>query len=125
LPGLRCEYVYAGVEARGVGQTFTQNWRYRSRPNLSKPLARFTRVTLTTDPQRWDRDLELVPGTTAVGTAALAVTGWVGFLGPLWSGLLGAALGLLIPVLTVPKAERWRIDWFIGLLTGAAIVLTI
>ena len=84
-----------------------------------------TRVTLTTDPQKWDRDLELVPGTTSVGTVAVAVTGWVGFFGPLWSALLGACLGLMIPRLAVQPAERRRVDLLAGALTGAAIVLTI
>src|SRR5262249_45019177 len=46
-------------------------------------------------------------------------------LGPLWSGLLGACLGLAITWLTVPKANRRWIDWLAGALTGAAITLTI
>jgi hypothetical protein len=119
LPDLRCEYAFGHVEALGVGQSFADR-EYRG--GKLDPL---TRVTLTTDPQKWDRDLELVPGTTPVGTVAAAVTGWAGFLGPLWSALLGAALGLAIPRLTVPKAERRRIDWLAGALIGAAIVLTV
>jgi hypothetical protein len=126
LPGLKCEYVYGKVETRGVGQVFESD---RSRDDLRRyyfggkePL---TRVTLSADPQKWDRDLELVPGTTSTGTLALAITGWVGFLGPLWSAMLGAALGLLIPRLAVPRDERRRGDWVAGALVGAAIVLTI
>ena len=119
LPGLKCEYVYGAVKELTVGQAFTAD-----RPEehsgfySSGQLQKLTRVTLTTDPQKWDRDLELVPGTTAVGTVALAVTGWLGFYGPLWSTLLGALLGLFIPWLTIAKAERWRIDW-LAALTGA------
>jgi hypothetical protein len=82
-------------------------------------------VTLTNDPQKWNRDLELVPGTTPIGTVALAVTGWAGFLGPLWSALLGALLGLAITPLTIPRVKRRWGDWFAGALTGASIVLTI
>lgn len=119
LPGLKCEYVFGHVETLGVAQTFAGK-EYRG-----GRLDPVTRVTLTTDPQRWDRDLELVPGTTRAGTVALAVTGWLGFLGPLWSALLGAVLGLAIPRLIVPKADRWRVDWLAGAATGAAITLTI
>jgi uncharacterized membrane protein YeaQ/YmgE (transglycosylase-associated protein family) len=126
LPGLTCQYIYGEVKALGVGQAFDKD-RASDRPHYypTGRLEPLTRVTLTTDPQKWDRDLELVPGTTPVGTVALAVTGWVGFLGPLWSSLLGASLGLLIPRLTVPKAERKRYDRLAGAVIGAAIVLTI
>ena len=34
-------------------------------------------------------------------------------------------LGLLIPWVTIPKAERRWFDWPAGALTGAAIVFTI
>jgi hypothetical protein len=125
LPGLKCEYIYGHVEPKGVSTVFkpVQPW---DRPAYyGGRLERLSRVTLTTDPQKWDRDLELVPGTTPVGTAAVAVTGWAGFLGPLWSGMLGAVLGLAIPWLTVPKAERRWFDWLAGAAIGAAIVLTI
>jgi hypothetical protein len=126
LPELRCEYVYATVEAKGVLRAFTHGrtrteWDYA----VAGHLERLTRVTLTNDPRAWDRDLELVPGTTLVGTAGAAITGWVGFFGPLWSALLGAALGLAIPRLSMEKHDRKRIDLAAGALTGAAIVLTI
>lgn len=126
LPRLKCEYIYGEVKAVGLGQVFDKS-QSRDHPGYAPPdlLEPFTRVTLTTDPQQWDRDLELVPGTTTVGAVALAVTGWVGFLGPLWAALLGAALGLMIPWLTIPKAERRRGDWLSGAAIGAAIVLTI
>jgi hypothetical protein len=83
-------------------------------------------VTLTTDPQKWDRDLELVPGTTFTGSLALIVTESVGTYAA-WFGstLIGAALGLVIPLLTVPKAQRRWVDWLAGALTGAAIILTV
>lgn len=125
LPGLKCEYIYGHVEPKGVSTVFkpVQPWDHPA--YFGGKLERLTRVTLTTDPQKWDRDLELVPGTTPVGTAAVAVTGWAGFLGPLWSGMLGTALGLLIPWMTIPKAERRWFDWPAGALTGAAIVFTI
>ena len=119
LPGLKCEYVFGLVETLGVGQAFASK-EYRG-----GRLDPMTRVTLTADPQKWDRDLDLVPGTTAVGTAARAVTEWGWFLGPLCSALLGAVLGLAIPRLTVPRGERRRIDWLAGAATGAAIVLTV
>jgi hypothetical protein len=125
LPGLSCEYIFGDVQTLAVGQTFAIDRKEHRGGYPSGRLERMTRVTLTTDPQKWDRDLELVPGTTPVGTAALSLTGWAGFLGPLWSTLLGAVLGSTIPWLTVPKAERRWVDWLAGALTGAAIVLTI
>ena len=125
LPGLKCEYIYGAVESMGVEQAFNRDFAEKHPGYNYGRLQPMTRVTVTTDPQQWDRDLELVPGTTPVGTVALAVTGWAGFLGPLWSALLGATLGLAIPWLTVRKAERRRGDWLAGALTGAAIALTI
>jgi hypothetical protein len=126
LPQLTCQYIYGHTDARGVGQAFEKDDSRYPRINLySSGTERLTRVTLATDPQKWDRDLELVPGTTLAGSLAVAVAGWMGFLGPLWSGLLGAALGLVITPLMLPKGERQRIDWLGGMLTGAAIVLTI
>jgi hypothetical protein len=125
LPDLHCQYIYGDVKELGVGKAFAGNSESLPRGYYPGPLERLTRVTLTTDPQKWDRDLELVPGTTAAGTVALAVTGWAGFYGPLWSALLGAMLGLFIPWISVSKAERRRIDWIIGPLIGAAIVLTV
>lgn len=126
ITGLACEYVYGVVESRGVTQAFKGD---RERSFFSYAYSgrkeRLTRITLPTDTRLWDRDLDLEPGTTAAGTVALAVTGWAGFLGPLWSSLLGAALGLAIPLFTVPRTVRKRADWLAGALTGAAIVLTI
>ena len=123
LPGLRCEYIYGFVENRGVGQTFEVD-RY-GRPMSGMPVE-LTRVTLTPDPQQWDRDLELVSGTTAAGSVALLVTGdsgtqlaWLGF------ALLGAAVGLGLPWVTVPRADRRGVDWACGAVTGAALVLTL
>lgn len=130
LPGLRCEYVGGTVESRGVRQAFADG-RPRRETDWSRPLyesgrlERLTRVALTNDPQQWDRDLELVPGTTPTGTAAVAVVGWGGFLGPLWSALLGAALGLVLPWVAIPDSERRRRDWLAGALTGAAIAGTV
>ncbi|MBP3953795.1 hypothetical protein J8F10_00575 [Gemmata sp. G18] len=126
LPGLKCEYIYGAVEGMGIEQAFDRDraLKYASY-YYSDRLQPMTRVTLTTDPQQWDRDLELVPGTTPVGTVALAVTECSNGLGLLWSALLGAVLGLAIPWLTVRKAERRRGDWLAGALTGAAIALTI
>jgi hypothetical protein len=124
LPGLKAQYIYGEVRSMGVGQAFARD--VPDHPNyFSDRMEPLTRVTLSTDPQKWDRDLELVPGTTSTGTLALAITGWLGFLGPLWSALLGAALGLLIPRLTIPFAERRWYDRLAGALVGAAIVLSI
>ena len=124
LPGLKCQYIYGAVKELSVGQAFTGD-KQPEYGHYSGRLERLTRVTLANDPQKWDRDLELVPGTTAVGSVAVAVTGWAGFYGPVWSSILGAILGLLIPWLSIAKADRWRIDWIGGALTGSFIVLTI
>lgn len=120
LPGLRCEYVHGEVEARGITRAFG-----RPGPGHPRHLVPLTRVTLTTDPRKWDQDLELVPGTTLVGTVAVAVAGWDERLSFFLSALLGAVLGLPIPWLTVPRAGRQPADWVAGALTGAAIVFTI
>ena len=122
---MTCQYIYGDVKEIGVGQTFDVRVTDYYFGAASSHLVPLTRVTLTTDAQRWDRDLELVQGTTAVGTVALAVTGWLGFWGPLWSALLGAGLGLFIPWITIARIERRRTDWLAGALTGAAIVLSI
>jgi hypothetical protein len=131
LSGLACEYIYGKIETKGVGQTFgtsgpvdPTHFYYLA---LSEEL---TRVTLTTDPQKWDRDLELVSGTTTKGTVALAVLRWPELVGPLWStlfasSLLGALLGLSLPRFIVPTGEMRKVDWILGALTGAAISLTI
>jgi hypothetical protein len=125
LSGLKCQYIEGEVRSMGVGQAFDKNTVPDHPYYFPDRLEPLTRVTLSTDPQKWDRDLELVPGTTPTGTLALAITGWVGFLGPLWSAMLGAALGLLIPRLTIPNADRKRHDRLAGALIGAAIVLSV
>jgi hypothetical protein len=123
LEGLACEYVYGHVEARGVPQAFTLRSPGEYSPYYrAGSLQPITRVTLTPDPRRWDRDLELVPGTTPAGTKALVVQRGLDVAGWALSGLLGAALGLFIPWATVPRAERRWPDWVGGALTGAAIV---
>jgi hypothetical protein len=124
---LRCQYVSGIVERRGVGQAFESTHHasvfsyYGSGERVG-----LTRVTLTSDPQKWDRDLELIPGTTFTGTIAFAQLGekyvplkWLA------SGILGALLGLAIPRLTIPRAERRRSDWLYAAMTGGLIVLTI
>jgi hypothetical protein len=126
LPGLRCEYIFAQVESRGLRQAFAADQPgARSREPTASSLEEMTRVTLAPDPQKWDRDLELVPGTTGVGTVSLAVTGWVARVPLVWSALIGAALGLAMPVLAVPRAERQSGDCLLGALTGAAIALSL
>lgn len=126
LPGLACEAIYAAVVSKGVGQTFETErqrsvWEYQYSGSL-EPL---TRVTLTTDPKRWDRDLELVPGTTTAGALSTLVVRGGPAIGFTLSGLLGALLGLVLPWLTIPAGERRRIDWAAGAMTGAAITLSI
>lgn len=126
LPGLTSEAVYASIESKGVGQAFESGgqrsvWEYHYSGNL-EPL---TRVTLAADPRRWDRDLELVPGTTAAGTLSQFIL-WCGPpVGFLCSGVLGAALGLLLPLFTITGGERRWVDWVAGAATGAAILLSI
>ncbi|HEY1378155.1 MAG TPA: hypothetical protein VGF55_15240 [Gemmataceae bacterium] len=125
LPELACQYVDGSVVPQGVLQAFAAS----AQDSLSyyygfRNTERLTRVTLTTDPQQWDRDLELVPGTTPNGAAALAVIG-AGGLVILASALLAAPVGLIIPWLTVAKADRHSVDWLAGVLIGAAIVFTI
>jgi hypothetical protein len=125
LPRLKCEYIYGHVETKRVGTAFEPVQPWDPPVYFSGNLERMTRLTLTTDPQQWDRDLELVRGTTPAGFVAVSVTGWAGFLGPLWSAMLGAVLGLAIPLVTIPKAERRWFDWLAGAATGAAIVFTV
>ncbi len=74
LPNLKCEYVYADIKKKGVQETFRRDdpldpAHYYDSP----PEEEFTRITLTTDTQQWDRDLELVPGTNATGTLTLMI----------------------------------------------------
>ena len=128
LPGLNCESIFGHVETKGVGQAF--------KPNSPEDLDRIrrygrfsgfehvTRVTLSADPKQWDCDLELEPGTDQKTAVVLAVLGWLGYLGPLWSAVC-AALGLILPLFTVPMGERKRVDLFAGALTGAALALTL
>jgi len=125
LLGLKCQYIYGHVEPKKVRDAFAAQppWQY---PRYYwGDLEQMTRVTLTTDPRKWDRDLELVPGMTPVGTAAVAAIRWTEYFGPLWPAPLGAILGLFIPWLTVPKPERRWFDYFAGAATGAVIVFTI
>jgi hypothetical protein len=121
LPGLKCEYIYGPVKPAGLQTVFRKDEYFRNWSG-SEPL---TRVTLTADPQQWDRDLELVPGTTPVGTFCLALTGWGMRLGLVWPGLLGALLGLAIPLMTIHRIDRSWTDFAAGALTGAAIALSI
>jgi hypothetical protein len=125
LPGLSCQYVFGETKELGVGDAFKPVDPHGRFYTPAQPLERLTRVTLTTDPQQWDRDLELVPGTTLAGSVALAVTGWAGNLAPLWSALVGAMLGIGLTWWTVTKRERKPVDWLGGALLGASIVLTI
>jgi hypothetical protein len=121
VDGLACEYVFGDVQPRGVAQAFGG----REQSGFEAPAGRLkpiTRVTLTSDARQWDRDLELVPGTTQAGTNVLIVGRWLDAAGWTLSGALGAALGLVIPWATVPRAKRRWYDWIGGALTGAAIV---
>jgi hypothetical protein len=127
LQDLKCQSIYGNVKEADLLRAFDREAKLSGPSDgTSSRLEPLTRVTLTTDPQRWDRDLELVPGTTAAGTVALTITKW-----PPWriqllpSSALGALLGLLIPWLTIARADRWRIDWLAGALAGAAIVLSL
>lgn len=127
IPDLKCQSIYGDVKEADLRQAFDREGELRSHSNgTSGRLEPLTRVTLTADPQKWDRDLELVPGTAAAGTVAIAITQW-----PPWriqllpSSALGALLGLFIPWLTIARADRCRSDWLAGALTGAAIVLSI
>lgn len=121
LPGLKCEYIYGLIKPARLRDVFRKD-AYAS---YGYDRERLTRVTLTSDPRQWDRDLELVPGTTPVGSVCLALTGWMAFLGLLWPALLGALIGPIIPLVTVRRADlRWT-DFVVAILTGAAIALTI
>jgi hypothetical protein len=125
LPDLRCEYAYGTVELRSVKRSFAGSAgrdRLRHYSGADTPL---TRVTLTADPRQWDRDLELVPGTTAAGTFNLALAGWIQDISLGWSAILGGLLGLLLPRLTIPRSDRIWTDYLGGALTGAAILFTI
>jgi hypothetical protein len=82
-------------------------------------------VTLKDDPQSWNQDLELEPGATTGGQVNLALTGWVQDIGLGWSAIIGALLGLSLPLVTIPRADRRFIDYLGGALTGGAIMFTI
>ena len=128
LKGLKCEYVYGNVQSLTLEKMFDREHQHDllfGGYSLSWPLHPLTRVALPTNPKNWDQDLELVPGTTATGTVALAITGQPGDNALFASALLGALLGSFLPCVTVPRARRRPIDWLAGALTGAAIVLTI
>jgi hypothetical protein len=125
LPGLKCQYIYGAAKELSVGQAFTEDKLFHGYGYYSGTLEPLTRVTLTANPQAWDRDLELVHGTTLVGSVALAVTDVSSWIKLIPSSILGALLGLFIPSLTIAKAERVRMDWLAGALTGAAIILSI
>lgn len=126
LSNLKCEYVYGSIDRMRLVRAFSAEkgsnpfW-YPSRGGSES----LTRVTFSTDPRTWDRDLELVPGTTLKGTVAMAVTRCPGYVALLLSALIGAALGVFIPWLTIPKdIRRWQ-DWEAGAATGAAIAFTV
>ena len=125
LPDLRCEYIYGKVEKQSVHRAFAAaslRDRVEHYYGETEPL---TRVTLTTDPQKWHRDLELVQGTTLSGSANLAITGWMSRIGLVWSAILGALLGLSLPLLALPRTDRSWGDYLAGVLAGAAIALSI
>jgi hypothetical protein len=125
LPDLRCEYVYGTVEPLSVHRSFagaSQRDLARHYSGGTEPL---TRVTLTSNPQLWGCDLELVSGTTVSGSANLALTGWAADFGLGWSALLGALLGLFLPRLTVPRGHRRWADYLGGAMTGAAILFSL
>jgi len=125
LPDLRCEYVYGLVESQSVNRSFAVSDRTDRYRHYSGRTESLTRVTLTTNPKEWDKDLELVPGTTTLGSANQALSGWVADVGLGWSAILGAFLGLFLPRLTIPKADRRWADYVGGAVTGAAILFTI
>jgi hypothetical protein len=123
LPGLRCDYIYGDIELKGVNRS--------SGPDPSSNRwndfhsVQVTRITLTTDPQKWDRDLELTPGTTSVGTVCLNLIKWGEPTAWILSSLLGAMLGLLIPWTMIAKADRQWKDRLAGAAIGGAILLSI
>jgi len=123
LPGLNCEYIYGVVNPRATGQVFKVDpWALHYFDSGHEVL---TRVTLANDPTKWDRDLELEPGTTLARSVALAVVK----SNPIWwfilCGVLGAALGMLIPKLTIARGERIRKDWIAGAAVGGGIAFSI
>jgi hypothetical protein len=130
LPQLTCEYVFGKVESKGVSQSFAApligNLDHYYYGGLSDEI---TRVTLAGDAQRWDRDLDLVPGTSAKGAVALAVYNTSGAFGGyfpfVWIAGVGAVLGLFLPTVAIPKKERKPIDRLGGALVGAAIMLSL
>jgi hypothetical protein len=122
---LKCQYIYGAVKELGVSQAFAQDSAFHEHGQSTGQLEPLTRITLADDPQKWDRDLELMRGTTAVGMVALGVAESSSWIQLFSSSALGALLGLFIPWLTIPKTRRLRTDWLAGALTGAAIVLSI
>jgi hypothetical protein len=129
LPGLTGQPIFGHVEAKGVAQSFRKD-RSEDADNLRRygSLSHFepmTRVSLTTDPRQWDRDLDLEPGTDQKTAVALAVLGWVGYLGPLWSAVLGGILGLTLPLFVIARDDRRKLDLLFGAIAGAAIALSL
>lgn len=130
LPGLRCEYVYGVVEPRSINKAFAAAPVYERSSHYAEAQyagkeTLLTRVTLTDNPQAWNQDLVLEPGATTGGQVNFALTGWVRDIGLGWSGILGAFIGLLLPLVAIPRSKRRPIDYLGGALTGCAIMFSI
>jgi hypothetical protein len=126
LPGLTCQYVEGPVVNQGVVQAFAATERdYHSLRYGFPDSQRLTRVTLSTNAQLWDRDLELVEGTTTAGAVALAVVEARDPQFVLVSALIAGPLGLFVPWRTVQRGDRRWFDWLTGVLIGAAIVFSL
>lgn len=126
LAGLRCDYLYGKVEQKSVSRSFAaaRTWERTDHYATGADLL-LTRVTFDADPQTWDQDLELVSGTTRIGYANLAILGRAGNTALIWSSVLGALLGVLIPRITIAREYRTLGDYIGGGVTGAAIAFSI
>ncbi len=122
LPDLKCDYIFAQQGRRSVSQLF-EPFPFGEDP--TRTAERYTRVTLTTDPQKWDRDLELVPGATAGGRFNLFIVDSPTWVATAISALFGALWGLLIPWCTIARANRQWGDWLFGAIAGAAICFSL